>query len=158
MVEQTVPGTVTRGDSSTDLSATPLSAADYQMYAAIMGGASALLSTLSPADTEALEFAKQVDSGAKTVTPATEALLARARALQARDVELARMQGIESRYLEVKEKVEAVIGPKAAPPADALARENLRYLEAHRTTIERLQKILADPLSRPPGPTSLPVE
>jgi hypothetical protein len=57
------PGTVTRGDASTDLETTPVSAADYAMYAAIMGGASAILSTLSPADREALAFAKKVDAG-----------------------------------------------------------------------------------------------
>ena len=34
------PGTVTRGDASTNLDTTPLSAADYALYASIMGGAS----------------------------------------------------------------------------------------------------------------------
>ena len=41
------PGTVTHGDSTTDLDTTPISAADYAMYTAIMGGASAMLSTAS---------------------------------------------------------------------------------------------------------------
>jgi len=121
------------------------------MYAAIMGGASALLATISDADRHALELAKKIEAGAEKVTPGTEPLLSRARALKQQDLELARMQGIEPRYRKVKEKIEAVIGPDAKVPApnDTVAQENLRYLEAHRATIERLQKILRDPLSRP---------
>ena len=64
------PGTVTRGDASTNLDTTPLSAADYALYTSIMGGASAMLSVLSPEDTAALEFAKKVDAGTARVTPA----------------------------------------------------------------------------------------
>jgi len=143
------PGTITRGDATTDLDSTPISAADYAMYAAIMGGAAAMLNALSPEDRAALELAKKVDAGAATATPQNEKLLARARALQQKDVEIARLQGIEDRYLKVKAKIEAVIGPNATPPADPIAQENLRYLEAHRDSIERLQKILGDPLSRP---------
>lgn len=157
-VEQTTPGTVTRGDASTNLDTTPVSAADYQMYVAIMGGASAMLSALTDAEKHALEVAKRVESGAEKATPADEALLAQARTLRQRDIELARMQGIEPRYLKVKEKIEAVIGPHAKPPADAVAAENLRYLESHRASIERLQKIMADPLSRPAGAPGLPLE
>jgi hypothetical protein len=147
------PGTVTRGDASTNLDTTPLSAADYALYASIMGGASAMLSVLSPEDTAALEFAKKVDAGTARVTPATEPLIAKARALQQKDLELARLQGIDARYLAVKRKVEAVIGPNARPPAegDAVAKENLRFLEAHRQTIERFQRILRDPLSKQPA-------
>lgn len=80
-----------------------------------------------------------------------EEALRRARSLHEKDLELARMQGIEPRYRKVKEKIEAVIGPGARPPAadDKLGQENLRYLEAHRQNIERLQRILRDPLSRP---------
>jgi hypothetical protein len=119
------------------------------MYAAIMGGASAMLSVLTPTDREALEFAKKIDAGTAKVTPETERLLVQARALQHKDVELARLQGVDGRYLKVKAKVEAVIGPDAKPPAadDAIGKENLRYLEAHRQNIERLQKILRDPLA-----------
>lgn len=159
-IESTVPGTVTRGDSSTDLDRTPVSAADYQMYVAIMGGASAMLSGLSDADKAALELAKKVESGAAQATAANEPMLAQARALRERDFELARLQGIEPRYRKVKEKIEAVIGPKAKAPAagDALAIENLRYLEANRATIERLQKILNDPLSRPAGTPGPPAQ
>jgi hypothetical protein len=144
------PGTVTRGDATTDLARTPVSAADYAMYAAIMGGASAMVAALSPADREALAFARKVDAGQATPTPATEQLLAQARALQRKDIELARIQGIEERYLQVKARIEAVIGPDAKPPApdDAVAKENLRFLEAHRDNIERLQRIVRDPLSR----------
>lgn len=150
--EPPAPGTVIRGDSSTNLETTPLSAADYAMYAAIMSGASAMLSTLTPTDREALEFAQKVDAGAAKPTAATEPLLSRARSLQQKDVELARLQGIEERYLQVKSRIEAVIGPGARPPApgDSVAQENLRYLEPHRATIERLQKALRDPLSRKP--------
>jgi hypothetical protein len=142
------PGTVIRGDSSTDLDTTPLSAADYAMYAAIMSGASAMLRTLTPTDREALEFAQKVDAGAAKPTAATDPLLSRARSLQQKDVELARLQGIEERYAQVKARIEAVIGPHARPPApaDSIARENLRYLEPHRATIERLQNALRDPL------------
>ena len=159
-IESTVPGTVTRGDSSTDLDRTPVSAADYQMYVAIMGGASAMLSGLSDADKAALELAKKVESGAAQATAANEPLLAQARALRERDLELARLQGIEPRYRKVKEKIEAVIGPKAQAPAagDTLAIENLRYLEANRATIERLQKIVNDPLSRPAGTSGPPAQ
>lgn len=141
------------GDATTDLDRTPVSASDYAMYTAIMGGASAMLSTLTPADRDALAFAKKVDAGTEKVTPGTEALLARARALQQKDIELARMQGIEDRYVKVKTRIEAVIGPDAKPPApgDSLAEENLRYLSAHRDTIERLQKILRDPLAARPS-------
>lgn len=159
-IESTVPGTVTRGDSSTDLDRTPVSAADYQMYVAIMGGASAMLSGLSEADKAALELAKKVESGAAQATAANEPMLAQARALRERDFELARLQGIEPRYRKVKEKIEAVIGPKAKAPAagDTLAIENLRYLEANRATIERLQKIVNDPLSRPSGTPGPPAQ
>ncbi len=71
------------------------------------------------------------------------------------DLELARLQGIDARYVKVKEKVEAVIGPRSRPPAstDAVAQENLSFLQPHRQNIERLQRILDDPLSRPaPSP------
>ena len=147
------PGTVVHGDASTNLDRTPLSAADYAMYAAIMGGASAMLSALTPDDKAALQFATKVDAGTARVTPATERLLAQARAMQEKDVELARLQGIDERYVKVKAKVEVVIGPKAKPPAagDAVGQENLRYLEAHRATIERLQRILRDPRSKETG-------
>jgi hypothetical protein len=159
-VETTRPGTVTRGDASTDLDRTPVSAADYQMYVAIMGGASATLSALTDAERHALEVAKRVESGAEPASAANAPLVAQARALRQRDVDLARLQGIDARYLKVKEKIEAVIGPRAKAPAedDAVAKENLRYLEAHRASIERLQKILDDPLSRPAGSPALPVE
>jgi len=147
---------VTRGDAATDLDTTPISAADYAMYAAIMGGASAMLSTLSPADREALAFAKKVDAGQAKPTPGTEQMLTHARALQNKDIELARVQGIEERYVRVKSKIEAVIGPNAKPPAadDALAKENLRFLEPHKDNIERLQRIVRDPLSRDGRTTS----
>jgi len=52
-----------------------------------------------------------------------------------------------------KAKIEAVIGPEAHPPSTDVERENLRFLEAHRTSIERVQKILRDPLNRPPNPS-----
>jgi len=159
-IESTVPGTVTRGDSSTDLDRTPVSAADYQMYVAIMGGASAMLSGLTDADKAALELAKKVESGAAQATSTNESMLAQARSLRERDLELARLQGIEPRYRKVKEKIEAVIGPKAKAPAagDTLAIENLRYLEANRATIERLQKIVNDPLSRPAATPAPPAQ
>jgi hypothetical protein len=96
---------VTRGDAATDLDTTPISAADYAMYAAIMGGASAILSTLSPTDREALAFAKKVDAGQARATPETEQLLTQARALQHKDIELARTQGIEERYVRVKARI-----------------------------------------------------
>ena len=105
-IESTVPGTVTRGDSSTDLDRTPVSAADYQMYVAIMGGSSALLTGLTDADKAALELAKKVESGAAQATSANESMLAQARSLRERDLELARLQGIEPRYRKVKEKIE----------------------------------------------------
>ena len=149
------PGAVTRGDASTNLDTTPLSAADYSMYAAIMGGASAMLSVLSPEDTEALTLARKVEAGQATRTAATAPLLARADALRHKDLELARLQGIDARYRQVKARVEAVIGPAAKPPAtgDTVAAENLRYLEPHRANIERLQAILRDPLApRPQTP------
>ena len=141
---------MTRGDAATDLDTTPISAADYAMYAAIMGGASAILSTLSPTDREALAFAKKVDAGQARATPETEQLLTQARALQHKDIELARTQGIEERYVRVKARIEAVIGPDAKPPAadDAVGKENLRFLEPHKDNIERLQWILRDPLAR----------
>jgi hypothetical protein len=134
----------------TNLETTPLSAADYALYANIMGGASALLADLTPADREALEYARKADTGTVKVTPDREALLAHARQLQHKDEELARLQGIDERYMKVKARVEAVIGPNSKPPApnDAVATENLRYLEPHRQTIERLQRIVHDPLSR----------
>lgn len=158
LVETTRPGTVTRGDASTDLDTTPVSAADYQMYVAIMGGASAMLSALTDAERHALEVTARVERGAEKASPANAPLVEQARALRQRDIELARLQGIEPRYLKVKEKIEAVIGPHAKPPADAVATENLRYLESHRASIERLQKIMADPLSRPAGAPGLPLE
>ena len=76
--------------------------------------------------------------------------LARARALQNRDEELARLQGIEERYRAVRDKIEALVGPRARPPFpdDPVTRENLRFLEARRETIERLQGDVRDPLSR----------
>jgi hypothetical protein len=148
------PGAVRHLDASSNLDTTPLSAADYAMYAAIMGGASAMLNTLSTADKEALEFAKSVDAGKVAVTPGTQSLLTAARTLQHKDEELARLQGVDARYLQVKSKIDAVIGPNAKPAAadDALAKENRRYLEPHRANIERLQRILRDPLSRPEEP------
>ncbi len=123
------------------------------MYNAIMGGASALLATLTPEDRKALEFAKQVDAGTAKVSPQTQPLLDQARALQHKDEELARLQGVEGRYLQVKSRIDAVIGPKAQPESkdDAVAKENRRYLAAHQQTIERFQNILRDPLSRPPA-------
>ncbi len=147
------PGDVRRGDASTNLDTTPVSAADYAMYAAIMSGASAMLATLSTADREALELAKKVDAGTVKATTANQALLTQARALRQKDVELARLQGIDGRYLQVKAKIEAVIGPDAHPPASEVERENLRFLEAHRASIERVQKILRDPLNRPANPS-----
>ena len=112
-----------------------------------------MLSALTPDDKAALQFATKVDAGTAKVTPATERLLAQARALQQKDEELARLQGVDARYLQVKAKVEAVIGPNAKPPAagDAVGNENLRYLEAHRATIERLQRILRDPRLKATG-------
>lgn len=148
------PGAVRRLDASSNLDVTPLSAADYAMYAAIMGGASAMLNTLSTADKEALEFAAKVDAGKAAVAPHTQSLLTQARALQHKDEELARLQGIDARYLQVKAKIDAVMGPTAAPAAadDSVAKENRRYLEPHRANIERLQGILRNPLSRPAEP------
>ena len=145
------PGAVRHLDATSNLDATPLSAADYAIYAAIMGGASAMLNTLSTGDKEALEFAAKVDAGKTAVAPNTQALLTQARALQHKDEELARLQGIDGRYLQVKAKIDAVIGPAAKPAAadDAVAKENRRYLEPHRANIERLQGILRNPLSRP---------
>ena len=145
------PGTVTRLDASSDLDTTPVSAADYALYAAIMGGASAMLSTLTPEDRAALELEARVAAGREQASASNRGTLQRARDLHAKDLELARMQGVEPRYRKVKEKIEAVIGPGATVPApgDRLAQENLRYLEAHRQNIERLLAILRNPLSRP---------
>ena len=136
--------------SSTNLDSTPLSAADYAMYASIMGGASALLANLGPGDRAALELARKVDAGQHKATVADEALLARARALQHKDEDLAELQGIGPRYRQVKEKVNAVVGAAAQPPDrdDPISRENRRFLQEHRANIERLQKVLRDPLSR----------
>lgn len=147
------PGAVRRLDASSNLDTTPISAADYAMYAAIMGGASAMLNTLSTADKEALEFAKKVDAGTAKVSPTTGKLLTAARALQHKDEELARLQGVDGRYLQVKAKIDAVIGPtaQASSADDAIAKENRRYLEAHRANIERLQRILRDPLQPRPA-------
>ena len=147
------PGDVRRGDASTNLDTTPVSAADYAMYAAIMSGASAMLANLSPADREALALAKKVDAGTAKPSASNQALLAQARALRQKDVELATLQGIDGRYLQVKAKIEAVIGPNAHPPASEVEKENLRFLEAHRASIERVQKILRDPLNRPANPS-----
>lgn len=139
-----------RRDASTDLSKVPLSAADYRLYANIMGGASALGLTLSPEDRELLQWLKRVDAGAVKPSAADAPRLAKARALQNKDDELARLQGIDARYSEVKSRIEALIGPAARPPApdDRLATENLRFLEAHREEIQRLQAKVRDPLSR----------
>lgn len=147
------PGEVRRGDATTNLDTTPVSAADYAMYAAIMSGASAMLANLSPADREALQLAKQVDAGTAKASASNQALLAQARALRQKDLELATLQGVDARYRQVKAKIEAVIGPESHPPASDVERENLRFLEAHRTSIERVQKILKDPLNRPPNPS-----
>lgn len=146
------PGDVRRGDSTTNLETTPVSAADYAMYAAIMSGASAMLANLSTADREALELAKKVEAGTAKATSANQAVLAHARALRQKDIELATLQGIDARYRQVKAKIEAVIGPDSHPPNSDVERENLRYLEAHRASIERVQKILRDPLARPATP------
>jgi hypothetical protein len=138
----------------TNLDTTPLSAADYAMYAGIMGGASALLANLNPDDRQALELAKAVAGGRHKPVAADERLLAHARALQIKDEDLADLQGVGARYRQVKAKVNAVIGADAQPPDkdDAVARENRRFLEAHRANIERLQRVLRDPLSRPRTP------
>jgi hypothetical protein len=140
--------------ASTNLDAVPLSAADYAMYAGVMSGASALLANPTAEDRRALELANAVDAGTRTSTAGDEALLARARELQHKDEELADLQGVGARYRQVKSKVMAVIGPGAQPAArdDAIARENRRFLEAHRANIERLQRVLRDPLSRPKTP------
>lgn len=139
-------------DASTDLSQVPLSAADYRLYANIMGGAGALGLTLTSDDRALLEWLKDVDAGAVKAGAADEQKLARARALQNKDDELARLQGIDTRYQEVKARIEALIGPRAKPPAagDALAQQNLRFLEAYRPEIERMQARVRDPLSRAP--------
>jgi hypothetical protein len=144
--------TAAAADASTNLDTTPLGAADYALYANIMGGASALLRSTAPDDRAAFDFARKVDAGTATAsTPAERALLASARALQHKDEELADLQGIGVRYRQVKAKVEAVIGRRAKPPAagDTLALENLHFLEAHRANIERLQNVLRDPLNTP---------
>lgn len=146
------PGDVRRLEASTDLDTTPVSAADYAMYTAIMSGASAMLANLSPADRAALAFAQQVDAGTARAS-SNPALLAQARALRQKDVELATLQGIDARYRQVKAKIEAVVGPDAHPPASDLEKENLRFLAAHRAAIERVQKILRNPLSRPANPS-----
>lgn len=152
------PPAVVAADASTNLDTTPLSAADYALYANIMGGASALLGTMTASDREALELLKKVESGQVRPTPATEKVLAQARALRHKDEELADLQGVGERYRQVKQKVEAAIGPDARPPAadDRIANENLRFLEAHRRTIERFQGILRDPLSKPPADPGMP--
>lgn len=141
-------------DASTDLSTAPLGAADYRLYANIMGGAGALGLTLSDEDRALLQWLAKVDAGTVKPGPGDRERLARARALQHKDDELARMQGIESRYRDVKTRIEALVGPaaKSPPPDDALSRENLRFLEPHRAEIERLQKRVRDPLSREPLP------
>ena len=146
------PGDVRRGDARTNLETTPVSAADYAMYAAIMSGASAMLANLSQADREAVALAKKVDAGTATPSASNQVLLAQARALRQKDVELATLQGIDARYLQVKATIEAVIGPNAHPPVSDVEKENLRFLEAHRASIERVQKILRDPLTRPANP------
>jgi hypothetical protein len=140
--------------SSTNLEVTPLSAADYAMYASVMAGASALLANLSPDDRKALELAEAVDTRRHTATAVDEPLLAAARALQHKDEELADLQGVGARYRDVKSRVARVIGPgaQAAANDDAIARENRRFLEPHRANIERLQRVLRDPLSRPRAP------
>jgi hypothetical protein len=145
--------------ASTNLDAVPLSAADYAMYASIMSGASALLANLAAEDRKALELSKAVDAGTRKATAADAPLLARARTLQRQDEELADLQGVGPRYRQVKAKVTAIIGPDGQPPAhdDAIARENRRFLEAHRANIERLQRVLRDPLSRPQTP-EIPLE
>jgi hypothetical protein len=150
------PATATRAAAvaaSTNLDTTPLSAADYAMYAGIMSGASALLANLTSEDRAALETAKTVDAGRRTAAVADEPLLAHARALH-KDEELADLQGVGARYRQVKAKVTAVVGPDAQAPEkdDPTARENRRFLEAHRANIERLQRVLRDPLSRPKTP------
>ncbi len=148
------PGTVTHLEATSDLDTTPISAADYAMYSAIMGGASAMLSALTPEDRAALETERRLTAGRAKMPGVEDEAMRRARQLHEKDVELARMQGVEPRYRKVKEKIEAVIGPNAKPPApgDRVGQENLRYLEAHRQNIERLQQILRDPLSRPAQP------
>ncbi len=137
-------------DASTNLDVTPLSQADVTLYVNVMGGASALARSLSPADRELLEFAKKVDAGQVKPTTADEAKLAQARALTRKDDELATIQGIDARYRVVRDKIEALIGPAAKPPFpdDPVTRENIRFLEARRATIERLQADVRDPLSR----------
>jgi hypothetical protein len=132
------------------LDTTPLSAPDYALYESIMSGASSLLMTLSPADQNALQLAREVDAGRRKATAADEPLLARATALKNKDEELASLQGVAERYRQVKEKVNAVVGRDAQPPDrdDAVAKENRRFLAVHRVNIERLQAIIRDPLSR----------
>ncbi len=142
-------------DASTDLTRVPLSAADYRLYANIMGGAGALGLSLTDEDRALLEWLRKVDAGTVKAGAADQSKLARARALQNKDDELARMQGIDGRYQEVKARIESLIGPRAKPPAgdDGLARENLRFLEAYRAEIQRLQGRVRDPLSRERQPT-----
>ena len=138
---------------ATNLDTTPLSAADYALYESMMSGASAMLMNLDATDRHALELSREVDAGKRKATTADEALLARAIALTHKDEGLAELQGVALRYRQVKEKVNAVVGRNAEPPEkdDAVARENRRFLEAHRANIERLQAVLRDPLSRPPA-------
>ena len=137
-------------DASTNLATTPLGQADVQLYLNMMGGASALGRSISAADRAVLEFAKKVDAGELTAAPSDAERLARARSLQNRDEELARLQGIDARYRDVRDRIEALVGPRAKPPLpdDPVTRENVRFLDAHRATIERLQREVRDPLSR----------
>jgi hypothetical protein len=152
--EPRTPAEAAARDASTDLSKVPLGAADYRLYANIMGGAGALGLALSVEDRALLDWLKKVDTGQLTPGPGDQDKLARARALQHKDDEMARIQGIEPRYRDVKTRIEALIGPnaKTPPPDDALSRQNLRFLEAYRPEIERLQKRVRDPLSREPLP------
>src|SRR6478672_6587705 len=60
--------------ASTNLDVTPLSAADYAMYAGIMSGASALLANLDQDDRTALALAKAVEEGRHKPTAADETL------------------------------------------------------------------------------------
>lgn len=124
-----------------------------QLYLNIMGGASALGRSISAADRALLEFANKVDRGEVKPAGADAERLARARALQNKDEELARLQGIDDRYRVVRDRIEALVGPRARPPFpdDPVTRENIRFLEARRATIERLQREVRDPLSRAPA-------
>ena len=90
-------------------------------------------------------------AGTAKATPQTQPLLDQARALQHKDEELARLQGVEGRYLQVKSRIDAVIGPKAQPESkdDAVAK-NRRYLAAHQQTIGVFRASCAT-RSRPPA-------